>query len=181
MRTQRHGRKGIGRELLVVIMVLALLAPGLAAKEKRGHDVIVAKKDGTAVSGELLAVRGTDLIIRDGSNSAGITASLADVKSVKVIKSSKLLKGVGMGFLIGAPIGALLGVSSGKTDPGWFEWTPGQGAVGFGVLFGVTGMLIGGTAGAIASIDKNVRIEAPTPVSLASAAGTLRRYARERN
>lgn len=178
MHSQRRER--IGRELLAVILVLALLAPGLAAKERRGNDVIVTKTDGTAVSGELLAVKGTDLIIMDGTTSAGITVNLADVKAAKVVKHSKFLKGIGMGFLIGAPIGALMGLASGKQNPGWFEYTPAEGALIGVILLGGTGMLIGGTAGALSGIDPNIRIEPPSPTRLAEVASQLRPYARDR-
>jgi hypothetical protein len=178
MNTHSRQRKGILRESLAVILVLALLAPGLAAGERRGNDVIVTKNDGKVVAGELLAVKGTDLLIMDGSTSAGITASLADVKSVKVIKNSKFLKGVGLGLLIGAPIGALVGAASGKTNPGWFEVTPGQGAVLGAVFFGGLSALVGGVFGAVAGTDKNVHVNSQASAELAY---ELRKYARDRS
>jgi hypothetical protein len=168
------------RKALAVILVLALLAPGLTAKEKRGHDVLVTMKDGKSVSGELLAVKGTDLIIMDGSTAAGITASLADVRSVKVIKNSKFLKGVGWGFIIGAPLGALIGAASGKSNPGWFEVTPAQGAVLGAISLGTISALVGGVFGAAAGADQNIPVSQAGAGGLASIAGQLRPFARDR-
>jgi len=181
MNMHSHPRKGILRGPLAVVLVLALLAPGLTAKERRGHDVIVTKKDGTVVQGELLAVKGTDLIIMESSTSGGVTASLAEVKTVKVIKPSKFLKGLGIGFLVGAPIGAVIGATTGTSHPGWFEYTPAEGALGWGLILGATGALIGGIGGAIASIDKNVTIGDTSPTGLARVAYVLRQYARQRS
>jgi hypothetical protein len=165
---------------------LVVLAPGLAAKERRGHDVIVAKTDGTTCSGELLAVKGADLLIMERTTLAGITVNLADVRAVKVVKDSKFLKGLVMGGLvIGAPVGALFGLAAhpkGYVLSRWNEWSdPAQAAVGGAVLFGGVGALIGGTAGGLSGIDKDIKVEPSSPTRLAEVARQLRPYARERS
>jgi hypothetical protein len=175
------GMTGVLKASVAMVLVLALVAPAVLAKERRGHDVLVTKKDGTVIQGELLTVKGTDLIIMEGSTTDGITASLADVKSVKVDKHSKFLKGLGWGFLIGAPAGAILGAATGKQNPGWFEYTPSEGAIGWGLVLGGTGALIGGVAGAFSGIDKNVTVVDTSPGGLSKVAFGLRRYARDRS
>jgi len=179
MKRPSGGNKGT-KKALAVFLALAALAPGLAAKERRGNDILVTMKDGKAFSGELLAVKGTDLVILDGTTAAGITASLADVKTVKVIKTSKFWKGVGWGFIIGAPVGALIGAASGKKDPGWFEFTPAQGAILGAVSLGSLSALVGGIAGAGAGTDANISVSSASATDLATAAAELRRYARDR-
>jgi hypothetical protein len=161
---------------------LVVLAPGLAAKERRGHNVIVAKTDGTTCSGELLAVKGADLLIMERTTLAGITVNLADVRAVKVVKDSKFLKGLVMGLVIGAPVGALLGLAA-HPKGYWLYGSIDQAmrAVGGATLFGGVGALIGGTAGGLSGIDKDIKVEPSSPTRLAEVARQLRPYAQERS
>jgi hypothetical protein len=181
-RKRMMGKWGMLREPLAVLLVLALMAPVLEAKARRGAEVVVTKGDGTVVRGELLAVKGTDLVIMEGSTSAGITASLADVKSVKVVKKSKILKGLGEGFLIGGVAGAGLGAMTwNKNDTGWFvPRTRGEAALMGGIAGGVFGGVLGVVFGAVAGVDEDIVINATSPIALGQTAAQLRRLARDR-
>jgi hypothetical protein len=181
MEEKKSQRKGILRESLTVILVLALFAPVLEAKERRGARLVVTKKDGTVVQGELLVVKGEDLILMDGSTSEGITESLQEIQTIKVIKKSKLLKGLGIGFLVGAVPGALVGASKGQENPGLLEFTPGGGAVAGAIVFGTLGALIGGVVGVIAGIDQNITIKNTSSQETTRVGGLLRRLARDRS
>ncbi len=58
--------------------------------------------------------------------------------------SSEFWKGFLYGGLIGGAAGALMGFISGDDRSGWFAWTAGQKAVGFGAVGFVVGGVIGG-------------------------------------
>ncbi len=181
MNTTHRQQKGILRETLSAVLLLALLAPGLCAKEQRGHDVVVVKKDGTAVQGELLAVKGTDLLVMEGTQ--GVTVGLAEVRTVKVIKTSKFLKGMGTGFLYGGIAGVTIGaLAYDPSQRGWFFMpdTRGQSALWGGVSLGIFGALFGGVVGALSGIDKTVTMGDSSAPALSKVASELRRYARDR-
>lgn len=107
-----HGKragKTILRETLSAILVLVLLAPVLGAKERKGALLAVRKTDGTVFEGELLAVRGINLIMINEAGSVDFEASLKEVETVTVIKKSKFALGLGVGILAGGVSGAALG------------------------------------------------------------------------
>jgi hypothetical protein len=108
MKKENRRGKGFLRPLFVVILSLASLAPLLDAKERRGAQLAISKKDGTVVKGELLAVKEENLLIMDGSTPGGVTVSLKDALLVKVIKQGKAALILG-GVFIGGAIGGATG------------------------------------------------------------------------
>jgi len=165
------------RGFLAPILVLALLVPALSGKEGRGAQVAVTKSDGTVVRGELLAVRGTDLLIMDKSTPGGISVSLANAKLVRVVKRGKaaiILGGVALGGAAGAGLGYT--IDSGDNSPlsgiGRAAWAAGGGAIG---------VLAGGVFGWIIASDEKFPIVASDPNSLKTTAFRLHRLARDRS
>ena len=73
---------------------LLVLPAGLAAKEKRGADLVVAKIDGSKVSGELIAVKPDSLLLL----SAGMDLSipLVDIRDVRIVRRSHALLFAGL-------------------------------------------------------------------------------------
>ncbi len=169
--------KGILREPLAVILVVALLAPGIAAKERRGARIIITKTNGMVVAGELLAVKGTDLIIMDSSTSAEVTESLMNISSVdRIEKHSNWLPGMIVGAIAGAGVGALSGKPAGSTDPNDDRMTKGQQAAAGAVGFGLIGAYIGGTIK-----PKAIKVEKTDPEYLTGIAAKLKSLARDRS
>jgi len=167
--------EAIGKRPLAILLALALLAPGLMAKGKRGAEIYVSRRDGKVVQGELLAVKGTDLIIMDGSNAAGVTESLADVEYIdKVGKKSKWLTGMVIGIVSGTLIGAA--VSPKNIDPNADDVAVDKGGGAFvgAIGFGLLGAYIGSTIK-----DKAVKVERTDPDYLAGIAAKLKKWARD--
>jgi len=182
MNAKRGQRKRVGdwvlRGALAFFLVLALLAPALGAKERRGAGVIIFKKDGKVIGGELLAVRGTEVILLDELTNAEARESLVNIQSIdKVLKKSNWLPGMIIGALAGAAIGAAVGPKSGGNQTSGTDdlvTSKGQtavlGAVGYGLLGAVVGGLIK---------DKPVKIERTDPEYLAGVAAKLKKWARD--
>ncbi len=170
------------RRTVAILLALALLAPGLVAKERRGANLVVTKKDGAVVRGELLAVKGTDLLIMDGSTAAGVTVSLADVRTVRVAKKTRILQGMGAGFLFGGLLGAGVGaLTYTESSKGWDMYdTRGESVIAWGLFLGVIGVAVGAVAGGIAGIDRNIRVNENSTYGMVGAAEQLRPYARDR-
>ena len=167
--------RGIFREALSAILVLALLTPSLAAKARRGAEIIVNKNDGTIVRGELLAVKGTQLLIMDGLAGGGISVSLADAKLVKVVNPA----GFAIGFLAvvgGGVAGGFIGHAAGTHSKNTIAGPAIGTALGAGIGAGA-GLIVGLVAGS----GKKLKIAGTDSDSVEKAAARLRPLARDRS
>jgi hypothetical protein len=164
---------------------MALSAPALTAKERRGHDVAVTKKDGTVMEGELLAVRGSGLILMLEAGTAGVEVDLKEVSDVTIVKKSQLGRGLAWGGLIGAGAGAAVGAAVWKPDqPGTWSLmriSRGQLAVYGALALGAIGLVVGGLVGAGAGVNEKIEIDAADPISIGRVVGRLQPLARDRS
>jgi hypothetical protein len=62
---------------------------------------------------------------------------------VSIRQETKIRKSAGVGFLIGAGSGVLIGLASGDDEPGWFSFTAEEKAAMIGVGLGLTGGVVG--------------------------------------
>ena len=177
MEEKKGQRKKILRESFITILVLAVLAPGLAASERRGAEVVVTKNDGTVIRGELLAVKGTDLLIMDESASGGVSVSLTDAMLVKVVNRGKVGLILG-GALIGGSLGGGLGYA---VESGHHEPLSGIDKAAGAIVGGGIGLLAGGIVGVVLSSSKELPVIGTDPNSVNQMASQLRRLARDRS
>lgn len=168
--------------------MLALISPVGLAKEKSETRLKLMRKDGTAVEGALLAVRGRDLILRDLSSSEEITENISELSKVRIVKKSRFLKGLGKGFLwggaAGAGVGALMGISNTPDPDAWIDMRPttaGEGAIGGAIVAGTISGLAGGIGGAISGIDRTFRLEGKSEIYLNGMLELLRQRALDPN
>jgi hypothetical protein len=133
----------------------------------QGADVVLLFKTGEEISGELLEVRDSSLMIstlEDASekdlstHSAGIIAVRNERIFHVVIKGkSNMLKGMGIGTAVGGGLGALIGFASGDDPPGFLSFTASEKAGAGAIVLGGLGFLVGTVAGiASSSSDKLV-------------------------
>jgi hypothetical protein len=101
---------------LVLLLVLSTLAPGLAAKERKGARVAVKKLDMQVISGELLSVTAESLTIRDLKTKAEITEDFQNIKVIEFLGMPKTVKGLVIGALAGVILGALVSLDKGQPD-----------------------------------------------------------------
>jgi len=95
------------KTLLAFCLITALLISPLAGMDDHGANVVVTNKDGTLARGELIAVKWDALVVAIDESSPFENTSIAikDIENVKVIKESKVGKGILWGALIGGGIG----------------------------------------------------------------------------
>jgi hypothetical protein len=165
------------RESSTVILVLALLAPVLVAKERRGAQLVVTKNDGRVVRGELLAVKGTDLLIMAELALERVSVSLADAKVVKVVKRAKA-GGIITGVLIGGVVGAAVGSAS---QAGNHEFLSGIDKAAWTIAGAGIGILAGGIIGLVAGSREKFTIVGSNPNSLNLIASQLRKFAKDKS
>ncbi len=142
-------------------------AAKMVAESKEG-EVVLLLNDGQEIAGELLSVRDSSIIIStienaEGYGSAGDTAGIVVVSNQRVQKviikgESKVLKGMGLGLLIGGAIGAMINcVTYKKPRDSSFHFGPeaAPGAVGV-FLGGLGGLAVGAIVGSAASTSDEV-------------------------
>jgi hypothetical protein len=107
-----------GKKFLSLFLVFSLmmLSVNLYAKERRGAKLIITKKNGHQIEGELISVKPTSLLLLN-TEGTDVSIYIEDIKVIRVVKKSQVGKGMLYGFLIGAGGGAFIGlVVEGKYD-----------------------------------------------------------------
>lgn len=147
-----------------VLLGLLFLVSGSSAEEKsNGALILVQKTDGRIIKGELLAVKDTNLILMDSGNLSGMAEDIHEIRTIQIVKKSKLLPGLGYGVLIGVASGVLIGLLSGNDQEGFFRFSAGQKALMFGSGLATLGGVTGGIWGAIKGIDETIFLEGRPP------------------
>ncbi len=67
-----------------------MLANTIAKKQKHGTQLIVQKRDGQEIRGELIAVKHNSLLLLKFESAAEVSIEIIDIKVIKVIKKSLL-------------------------------------------------------------------------------------------
>jgi len=161
------------------VLVLALLFMGgfsLAKERKHGARLLIQKKDGNQVEGELIAIKRNSLLIMAGTD---VSLDIQEIQKIRIVNKSKLGQGLLYGLLIGAGGGALGGLASGDDEGEFLSFTAGQKAAILGIFFGVIGTVVGGTVGALAGVDETIELKGTLdPQAKAEILKKLRRLAR---
>jgi hypothetical protein len=140
-----------------VLLGLLFLVSGSSAKEKsNGALILVQKLDGRIIEGELLAVKDTKLILMDSGNLSGITEDLCDIRTIKIVKKSKLLPGL----LILGGSEAILGMGGSSNQEGSLRLSSGQRQLLYGTGLAMLG---GGIWGALKGNDETISLGGRSP------------------
>jgi len=84
---------------LILVFSLIMLSVNLYAKERRGAKLIVTKKDGQQVEGELITVKPSSLLLLN-TEGKDVSVDIRDIKVIRIVKKSKALLGAGLGLII---------------------------------------------------------------------------------
>jgi hypothetical protein len=168
------------KSALAGFLITVLLLPGieLASEKKTGNVLVLKMKDGQVGKGELLAVKGDRLILMDPDTLTDANIGIGDIARIKVVKKSKFLLGLGIGWLPGAAIGAAIGHSKGDDKPGWFSFTAETKAFADGLVGGLLGALFGGAIGAALSADESIDTGSLSPQEWDKVLNRLKDFAR---
>ena len=155
------------KKFIALFLVFSILAisSNLYAKERRGADLVITKKDSQQVKGELIAVKENSLLLLDSESGADVSIDIADIRIIRIVK-----KGALYGLLVGVGSGLAAGISSeiNEEDP-------------FLTAFLVYGILIGLPVALIAGKDKTIQIEGNSDSEIKEALEYLRKKARVTN
>jgi hypothetical protein len=180
-------KMGTRKSVAVGILMLFMIGNGVisARTEKPGAILVVQKKDGQTIKGELLSVQNGMLNLLIYENATKVDVHLNEVRSLSIEKKGAFLKGLGIGVLSGAVTGALLGFLSGDDKPEnmWaiFSLSAGQKALVGGICLGVVGGAVGGIAGALKGANESITLDGMSPEKLGRVEAKLASRARYRS
>lgn len=167
----------------VGILMLFMIGNGMisAKTEKPGAILVLQKKDGQTIKGELLSVNNGMLNLLIYENASKVDVHINELRSLRIEKKGAFFKGLLIGSLTGAATGALVGLINGNDKPGFLSWTAGEKALLFGFCLGVVGGISGGIVGAFKGTDESIQIEGLRPGKLALVEAKLASRARYRS
>lgn len=169
-----------GKKFISLFLVLSLVAlsGNLMAKERKGANLLVTKKDGQQVEGELITVKPTSLLLLN-TDRRDETIDIADINVIKIMKKSRAFAlGAGL-LLVGGMAAGVLQGSVRKERHGYEESQKGymEEPLAIGAICGAAGALIG----AVVGIDKTIKIEGKSDVEIDEVLKKLSKKARVPN
>jgi len=166
---------------LTVVFSLLMNSGNLIAKDRRGAEIEVLRRDGQRVRGELIAVKQNTLLLLESWVQTDASVEIDEIKLIKVIGTSqdlKLFTGAGIGLVVCGGAGALIGyyVNRGSDIDIWIQ-TLEKGAW----LGAALGVALGGIIGAYLGRDTTIQIEDRSPQEAKAVLEKLRSKARITN
>lgn len=169
---------------LFLVFSIVSLTVNLYAKEKRGAELILQKKDGTQIKGELITIKTNTLLLLDSETKTDKSIMINNIKVITVLKKSKVWTGAALGGLAGAGAGVITGFISGDDEYNPYQtlnWTAEQKAIIGGILYGFVGALGGMLIFTIfheISGKETIQLEGKSPEEINEALNKLRKKAR---
>jgi hypothetical protein len=158
---------------LFLIFSLVMLSANLYAKERRGAKLIVTKKDGQRIKGELITVKPNSLLLLN-TKGRDVSVKIEEIKEIVLMKRVNALGGAIAGFLVGGLVGGKISVSGESPFSERYDETA------------LIGILIGGALGLLSGIlivknlagKEKIQIEGMTDSEIQETLDKLRKKAR---
>ena len=150
--------------------------------ESKQGPIIITKKDGQQIRGELITVKPKSLLLLD-TEGKDVSVGITDINVIRIVKKSKVLAGATYGAFAGGGIGAIVGGLIGTSGPIILSsMAAKKSTILDGIFFGfIIGTVCGGIVGADAGIDIKIQIEGMTDSEIEETLDKLRKKARIRN
>lgn len=145
----RHGA------FLAALVVFVLIAPAGLSASGYGPTLRLSLLDGRQIEGELLTVKGEDLILMLWSGSSA-RVGIGEVAELSILRKNRIGRGLTSGLLIGFAVGALLAVPSTFSSSNEYGVLPIAIA---GSMGGFIGAVFGTGAGLISSSKDTIHCQ----------------------
>jgi hypothetical protein len=180
LKRERKAMKKIDPVIKTFLIAVAMLFlyGNVEASSRRGADIVVQKKDGTQLQGELIAVKQDSILLLDSETGVDISARIDDTEIIHILKGPK----TGLGAFSGLLVGGIVGAAAMRKDKGC-DQCPGSGQrplIG-GALVGGLGALIGALIGSTTGGNEIYIIQGLPQEELDAVLEKLRSKARIRN
>jgi len=161
---------------LFLVFALMMLSVNLYAKERRGAKLIITKKDGGQIEGELITVKPNSLLLLDVEGKDE-SIDIEDIKVIRILKKSRVMKGALEGLLSGVAIVVLTDVVLVLTTDIEMEETLSVVLLAGGIM-AAFGALLGAIIGALFKESNKIQIEGMTDSEILNTLDSLRKKAR---
>ena len=156
------------------------LEPG----QKPGVKLVIQKKNGQQLKGELIAVKQNLLLFKEYESGGDITLDVDDIKVIKIARKQEIVLGALIGSAIGGTIGLGLTVIPGALEKRSVEGP--ESIVGdltpIYIFWGtILGALIGGAIGGFAGTYETIQIHGKSETEIKEILEDLRKKARVPN
>ena len=163
---------------LFLVFSILLLSGNLYAKERKGVDLIIQKKDGTQVRGELIAVKQTSLLLLERESGADVTVDIVDAQVI-TIEKRQILEWTAAGLLVGTGVGYLIGNSI--ESSGKYTLDLGIGSAIGAIIGSAIGLVGGVVVGLSTKGAKKIQINNKSDSEIQEILEKLRKKARIKN
>lgn len=143
----------------------------LKSDQKRGVDIIIQKKDGQKVGGELIAFRQKSLLLLS-SEGADVSVDIELIRHLTIVNKAKTGKGFGYGALITGGTMGLLALLVWRDEAS--ESPVVASVLGFALIGGMVGTLFGVAAGR----DDTILLSTKSDTEIQEILSQLRKKAR---
>ena len=137
--------KTLKNKIRIISLCLALLLSSNVFSQERNNAkklfVRVYDTQGKKI-GKGYIVSLSDSLMELRGNGKRTQFKVRDIGTIKTKHSAG--NNILIGTAVGATTGAIIGAASGESDPGWFGYTKGEGAAGFGLIGALGGAALGG-------------------------------------
>ncbi len=142
--------------------------------EKKGAEIIVQKRGGLKVRGELIAVKEDSLLLMERESDRDVSVDVREIRTILIVKKPKLNYGFFGGLLVGGTLGGYLGATM---------YGPGEEALAvmLGVLGAVTFATLGGFIFGSVSSNETIYFYGKSDAEIQNTLERLRDMARVRN
>ena len=153
---------------ITIALVAAMLGPGAALEAQTAPlspgarvRVTTSGPSPSRQVGSVLELREDSLVIRPDGRADSLAIPLARVTDIELSRGLRTQgrRGLGVGFLVGAGAGVLIGLTDGDDPPGaFFSFSAEEKALMAGSMLGVAGAVVGGLVGLVSRTEKWSRV-----------------------
>lgn len=170
-------KKGEKLTALILVLSLVALSGNLMAAERKGVKLVIQKTDGQEITGELVTVKRDSLLLLDAETGTDSTVNLRVIDVITVDNKSLMFE-LGLGGFLLAGAARLSLHSALERDVTAQAATEHQVQDVF--IWGAIGGGVGLLAGAVAGMNKTIRIQGKSEADIQSALEKLSKRARVR-
>ena len=146
-------------KILIVIFSLVIASSPLAAGEKQGANIIILKKNGQEITGELILLRKDTLVLMESETMMTLPVNIDEIVEIIIKKKSQVLKWAVLGTLVlGASGAGAAYLQGGDVGDGEFRYSAGDKARRGIFYMGLGGLLVGILIGASKGRDEIIQM-----------------------
>jgi ABC-type transport system involved in cytochrome bd biosynthesis fused ATPase/permease subunit len=166
--------------VVIVVFSVFIFSNDAVAKNGRGAELVVQKRDGQRIRGELIAVKQNSILLLDAESAADVSANIEDIRVIVIVKKSKAGKGALFGFLAGSGLGVInaLAHKGNQDEDVWMRFFNNIFGLIEAALFISAGTLVGFVIGVASGKDETIKFDGKSPEEVRAILAKLRSKAR---